>query len=95
MLSVNGETKTIMKGITHNACDYFLKPVQIEQLRNIWQHVVRIKFSTRDSVNVNTYEECNKPPNMDSDSGYLYGQVTCGLFHQSGRPMVMVATRPA
>lgn len=30
-----------MKGITHGACDYLLKPVRIEELKNIWQHVVR------------------------------------------------------
>ncbi|XP_037453005.1 two-component response regulator ORR23-like [Triticum dicoccoides] len=84
MLSVNGETKTVMKGITHGACDYLLKPVRIEELRNIWQHVVRRKFSTRDSVNLDTYEECNKPPSADSD--YVYGQVTCGSPDQSGRP---------
>uniref|UniRef100_A0A453PWQ0 Response regulatory domain-containing protein n=1 Tax=Aegilops tauschii subsp. strangulata TaxID=200361 RepID=A0A453PWQ0_AEGTS len=84
MLSVNGETKTVMKGITHGACDYLLKPVRIEELRNIWQHVVRRKFSTRDSVNLDTYEECNKPPSADSD--YVFGQVTCGSPDQSGRP---------
>lgn len=30
-----------MKGVTHGACDYLLKPVRIEELKNIWQHVVR------------------------------------------------------
>ncbi|XP_044411306.1 two-component response regulator ORR22 [Triticum aestivum] len=40
MLSVNGETKTVMQEITHGACNYLLKPVSIEELRNIWQHVV-------------------------------------------------------
>ena len=40
MLSVNGETKTVMQEITHGACNYLLKPVRIEELRNIWQHVV-------------------------------------------------------
>jgi two-component response regulator (ARR-B family) len=32
-----------MKGITHGACDYLLKPVRLEQLRTIWQHVIRRK----------------------------------------------------
>lgn len=32
-----------MKGINHGACDYLLKPVRIEELKNIWQHVVRKK----------------------------------------------------
>jgi hypothetical protein len=42
-MSANGEKSAVMKGITHGACDYLLKPVRIEELRNIWQHVVRKK----------------------------------------------------
>ncbi|KAG2308295.1 hypothetical protein Bca52824_028043 [Brassica carinata] len=30
--------------VTHGACDYLLKPVRIEELKNIWQHVVRSRF---------------------------------------------------
>jgi two-component response regulator (ARR-B family) len=44
-MSANGETEVVMKGITHGACDYLLKPVRIEELRNIWQHVIRRKRS--------------------------------------------------
>ncbi|KAG1358946.1 two-component response regulator ORR24 [Cocos nucifera] len=48
MLSANGDTKAVMKGITHGACDYLLKPIRIEELKNIWQHVVRRKkFDSR------------------------------------------------
>ncbi|CAI0416521.1 unnamed protein product [Linum tenue] len=43
MLSANGDPKVVMKGITHGACDYLLKPIRIEELKNIWQHVVRRK----------------------------------------------------
>ncbi|XP_057853648.1 two-component response regulator ORR24 isoform X1 [Cryptomeria japonica] len=43
MMSANGETSAVMKGITHGACDYLLKPVRFEELKNIWQHVVRKK----------------------------------------------------
>ncbi|CAI5940849.1 unnamed protein product [Closterium sp. NIES-64] len=39
VMSANGETSVVMKGITHGAVDYLLKPVRIEELRNIWQHV--------------------------------------------------------
>nr|GMD27556.1 two-component response regulator ARR12-like [Ipomoea batatas] len=45
MLSANSDTKLVMKGITHGACDYLVKPVRIEELRNIWQHVIRRKKS--------------------------------------------------
>lgn len=43
VMSANGETSVVLRGITHGAVDYLLKPVRIEELRNIWQHVVRKK----------------------------------------------------
>lgn len=43
MLSGHSDTNLVMKGINHGACDYLLKPVRIEELKNIWQHVVRKK----------------------------------------------------
>ncbi|KAK7320663.1 hypothetical protein VNO77_30346 [Canavalia gladiata] len=49
MLSVNDDPKMVMKGVTHGACDYLLKPVRIEELRNIWQHVIRKKKSNKTS----------------------------------------------
>ncbi|XP_021890652.1 two-component response regulator ARR12-like isoform X2 [Carica papaya] len=53
MLSAYGDTKLVMKGITHGACDYLLKPVRIEELKNIWQHVVRRKTESKDRNNSN------------------------------------------
>ncbi|KAM1201222.1 hypothetical protein FF1_017517 [Malus domestica] len=43
MLSGYSDKDLVMKGISHGACDYLLKPVRIEELKNIWQHVVRRK----------------------------------------------------
>lgn len=43
MLSAHSDTQLVMKGVTHGACDYLLKPVRIEELKNIWQHVIRRK----------------------------------------------------
>ncbi|XP_023005953.1 two-component response regulator ARR12 isoform X2 [Cucurbita maxima] len=43
MLSAHSDTELVMKGISHGACDYLLKPVRIEELKNIWQHVIRRK----------------------------------------------------
>lgn len=43
MMSADGETSVVMKGIKHGACDYLLKPIRIEELKNIWQHVIRKK----------------------------------------------------
>lgn len=57
MLSANGDTKLVMKGITHGACDYLLKPVRLEELKNIWQHVLRRKkVDSRDQNNCNSLD---------------------------------------
>ncbi|XP_057247084.1 two-component response regulator ARR10 [Beta vulgaris subsp. vulgaris] len=41
MLSAYSDTKRVMQGIRNGACDYLVKPVRIQELQNIWQHVVR------------------------------------------------------
>lgn len=41
MMSSNGETSVVFRGVTHGAVDFLIKPVRIEELRNLWQHVVR------------------------------------------------------
>lgn len=43
MMSADDGKNVVMKGVTHGACDYLIKPVRIEALKNIWQHVVRKK----------------------------------------------------
>ncbi|OIW03096.1 hypothetical protein TanjilG_07248 [Lupinus angustifolius] len=64
MLSGNDDPKMVMKGITRGACDYLLKPIRIEELKNIWQHVIRKKKKKIDS------KEQNKTNNQDiPDSG--------------------------
>ena len=40
-MSADDSKNVVMKGVTHGACDYLIKPVRIEALKNIWQHVVR------------------------------------------------------
>ncbi|XP_044444859.1 two-component response regulator ORR24-like [Triticum aestivum] len=39
MLSADCDKKAVMKGINHGACDYLVKPVHTNELKNIWQHV--------------------------------------------------------
>ncbi|XP_028073238.1 two-component response regulator ARR12-like isoform X1 [Camellia sinensis] len=63
MLSANGDTKLVMKGITHGACDYLLKPIRIEELKNIWQHVVRRKKN--DPKDQNNFDK----PHHESEGG--------------------------
>ena len=40
-MSSNGETSVVLEGVTHGAVDFLIKPVRVEELRNLWQHVVR------------------------------------------------------
>lgn len=47
VMSSNGETNVVLRGVTHGAVDFLIKPVRVEELRNVWQHVVRRK---RDQV---------------------------------------------
>ncbi|CAL4942203.1 unnamed protein product [Urochloa decumbens] len=41
IMSSNGDTRTVMKYITNGASDFLIKPLRIEELKNIWQHVFR------------------------------------------------------
>ncbi|GAB2294299.1 hypothetical protein Dimus_028509 [Dionaea muscipula] len=43
MMSADDSNDVVMKGVTHGACDYLIKPVRMEALKNIWQHVFRKK----------------------------------------------------
>nr|DAD32248.1 TPA_asm: hypothetical protein HUJ06_011099 [Nelumbo nucifera] len=47
MMSADGRTSAVMRGIKHGACDYLIKPVRVEELKNIWQHVVRKKWNEK------------------------------------------------
>ncbi|ONK67570.1 uncharacterized protein A4U43_C05F1410 [Asparagus officinalis] len=41
MMSSEDEYDLVLMGVKHGACDYLIKPVRIDALKNIWQHVVR------------------------------------------------------
>ncbi|KAI4376806.1 hypothetical protein MLD38_014523 [Melastoma candidum] len=45
MLSASDDKNNIMRAIIHGARDYISKPVRVEVLRNIWQHVLRKRLS--------------------------------------------------
>lgn len=41
MMSANSETDVVMRSIRGGACNHLLKPIRMEELQTIWQHVVR------------------------------------------------------
>ncbi|XP_011017981.1 PREDICTED: two-component response regulator ARR12 isoform X2 [Populus euphratica] len=80
MLSSHGDKEFVYKGITHGAVDYLLKPVRLEELKNIWQHVIRRKkWYPQDQ---------NRSPNQDKggDGAGEGDQVTStGSADQNGK----------
>ncbi|XP_052207829.1 two-component response regulator ARR2-like [Diospyros lotus] len=71
VMSTDYSKNVVMKGVIYGACDYLVKPVRIEALKNIWQHVVRKKkhewkgFEQLGSTKVG---ERKKKPSEDVDS---------------------------
>ncbi|KAL8550671.1 hypothetical protein ACS0TY_009184 [Phlomoides rotata] len=75
MMSVDGETSRVMKGVQHGACDYLLKPIRMKELRNIWQHVFRKRIhEVRDIEGHESYEEIQmlRCGGELSDDGFLF-----------------------
>ncbi|CAJ2674335.1 unnamed protein product [Trifolium pratense] len=75
MMSVDDRTSTVMKGIRHGACDYFIKPVRLEELRNIWQHVARKFLNESKEHDNSSSREDNDRNNISSAAGATKGIV--------------------
>ncbi|KAL5773144.1 hypothetical protein ACOSQ2_013068 [Xanthoceras sorbifolium] len=64
LVTAEDSQSSIMKGIKHGARDYLLKPVRIQEIKNIWQHVVRKRLSrttTPTSREINFKIEVSEP----------------------------------
>ncbi|CAI9100909.1 OLC1v1038099C1 [Oldenlandia corymbosa var. corymbosa] len=59
LISANDDFEMVNKGVLSGASDYLVKPVRIEILKNIWQHVIR------------NAKNCPKPmPQLQIDSNH-------------------------
>ncbi|KAJ8444952.1 hypothetical protein Cgig2_029146 [Carnegiea gigantea] len=66
MMSADDSKNVVMKGVTHGACDYLIKPVRIEALKNIWQHVVRKKKNEwKDFEQSSSWDEGDRQQRQD------------------------------
>ncbi|XP_057416078.1 two-component response regulator ARR2-like isoform X2 [Lotus japonicus] len=72
MMSADDGKNVVLKGVTHGACDYLIKPVRIEALKNIWQHVVRKrKNEWKDTEQSGSAEEGgDRQPRPSDDADY-------------------------
>ncbi|KAE8688350.1 Two-component response regulator ARR1 [Hibiscus syriacus] len=89
MMSVDGETSRVMKGVQHGACDYLLKPIRMKELRNIWQHVFRKKINEeRDIESLECIENLQMTRNgcdLFNDGHFLGGDdMTSGRKRKDG-----------
>ncbi|RWW18693.1 hypothetical protein GW17_00017306 [Ensete ventricosum] len=68
VMSIDGETSRVMKGVQHGACDYLIKPVRMKELKNIWQHVYRKKMHELKEIQThNNNEDINIPRHGSED----------------------------
>lgn len=84
-MSVDDRTGTVMKGIRHGACDFFIKPVRMEELRNIWQHVARkILNENKEHDNSGSIEDNdrNTQGNDDNDNTSSVAGATKGIVKE-------------
>lgn len=71
VMSADDSKQVVMKGVTHGACDYLIKPVRIEALKNIWQHVVRKrKNEWKDLEQSGSVEEGDRQPKPSEEADY-------------------------
>ncbi|GAB2265858.1 hypothetical protein Dimus_000889 [Dionaea muscipula] len=66
MMSADDSKHVVMKGVTHGACDYLIKPIRMEAIKTIWQHVVRKKRNEwRDPEQSGSIDEGDRQPKQD------------------------------
>ncbi|KAG6593995.1 Two-component response regulator ARR2, partial [Cucurbita argyrosperma subsp. sororia] len=71
MMSADDGKNVVMKGVIHGACDYLIKPVRIEALRNIWQHVVRKrKTEWKDLEQSGSVDDGDREKNVSEGANY-------------------------
>lgn len=68
-MSADMRTSIVMQGIKHGACDYLIKPVRMEELKNIWQHVVRKKWKeNREAEHSDSFEDTDHNRRVINDA---------------------------
>uniref|UniRef100_A0A2P2K3T6 Two-component sensor histidine kinase bacteria n=1 Tax=Rhizophora mucronata TaxID=61149 RepID=A0A2P2K3T6_RHIMU len=71
MMSADGRTSAVMRGIKHGACDYLIKPIREEELKNIWQHVIRKKWNeSKELEHCGSLEDNDRHKQGSDDVGY-------------------------
>lgn len=71
VMSGDDRTSLVMRGVRHGACDYLIKPIRLEELKNIWQHVVRKRCNvTKDNEHSGSLEDNDWHKHGSDDAEY-------------------------
>ncbi|KAJ4718646.1 Two-component response regulator [Melia azedarach] len=61
IISFDERVIVVMKGIHHEAYDYLIKPIREDELKNIWQHVIRKKWNGNKEIeHSGSFEDNNR-----------------------------------
>ena len=75
-MSVDESTSSIMEGIRHGACHYLIKPVHEDDMRNIWQHIVRkTRNQNKEHEDCGGLLEVNDPNKANDDPEYISSDI--------------------
>jgi len=70
VLSANDEMETMVKAIKHGACNYMVKPVRPEMVKDIWMRVVRkSKSNPRNKVSSRNDNPSQMVQSVDDENG--------------------------
>ncbi|CAL5435846.1 unnamed protein product [Camellia sinensis] len=62
VMCANDDKESVMKGVSYGARDYLIEPVRLEEVKNIWQHVVwKNLFNTMKSGTMQAGADQNPP----------------------------------
>lgn len=72
-MSADDNNKVVMKGVTHGACDYLIKPIRIESLKTLWQHVLRKKkHENKDFQQSRSVEDGDRKQKAPEEADYSF-----------------------
>ncbi|OVA02408.1 SANT/Myb domain [Macleaya cordata] len=72
MMSSDERGNVALKGVKKGACDYLIKPIRVQLIQNIWQHVVRKRMKElKELDHSGNIDDSERHQKSLEDAGYL------------------------
>ncbi|XP_027343255.1 two-component response regulator ORR21-like [Abrus precatorius] len=69
VMSDNDDPNVVLESINDGACDFWIKPLREEQIKNIWRHVARkVLNDKKEQTNLGSLENNNDQNKRNNDS---------------------------